>query len=133
MIADYMSKPLQGKFFKTFRSALMGWTNVSKVFKAYKLHTCPKERVEDNDNKTKDDDNRPNTTKNNDNRTKGDNIGQRDKTIKFKLEETIITEKRIMNPTDNKEIRRRKNKSYVDAVKQHNQTILNEMNKHLIT
>ena len=65
----------------------------------------------------------------NDNMTKDNNIGPRDKAVKIKSEAAVTAEKRI---TDNEEIRRRKNKSYADAVKQHNRTILNEMNKHLI-
>ena len=65
--------------------------------------------VENNDNKVRN--NRPDMA---------ENIGPRDKTVKFKLEETFITEERKINPTDNKEIRSRKNKSSVDAVKQQN-------------
>ena len=45
MIGDYMSKPIQGSLFKTFRGLLMGWTHISEVFKGY---IRPKERVEDN-------------------------------------------------------------------------------------
>ena len=44
MIADFMSKPVQGTLFKTFRAVLMGWVHVSEVFKNY-IH--PEERVED--------------------------------------------------------------------------------------
>ena len=42
MIADYMSKPVQGSLFKLFRSAIMGWVHISEVFKAYNR---PEERV----------------------------------------------------------------------------------------
>ena len=43
MIADFMSKPVQGSLFKTFRNVLMGWTHISEVFKGY---IRPEERVE---------------------------------------------------------------------------------------
>jgi hypothetical protein len=43
MIADFMSKPVQGSLFKTFREVLMGWTHISEVFKGY---IRPEERVE---------------------------------------------------------------------------------------
>ncbi|WP_288992895.1 Ty1/Copia family ribonuclease HI, partial [uncultured Marinobacter sp.] len=32
MVADYMSKPLQGKLFITFRNVIMGWQHVSTLF-----------------------------------------------------------------------------------------------------
>jgi hypothetical protein len=32
MVADYMSKPLQGKLFVTFRNVLMGWAHLSTLF-----------------------------------------------------------------------------------------------------
>lgn len=44
MIADFMSKPVQGQLFKTFRNVLMGWAHISSVFKGY-IH--PKDRIED--------------------------------------------------------------------------------------
>ena len=132
MIADYMSKPLQGSLFKTFRSALMGWTHVGEVFKAYKLHTRPKERVENNENIKDESETNDNETRNNangPNMQKYDDIGSRNRAVKLGTEAAVIEQRRI---TDNEEIRRRKNKSYADAVKQHNRTMLNEMNKHLI-
>ena len=43
MIADFMSKPVQGSLYKTFRNVLMGWTHISEVFKGY---IRPEERVE---------------------------------------------------------------------------------------
>jgi len=45
MIGDYMSKPVQGSLFKTFRSVIMGWKHISEVFKGY---IRPEERVENN-------------------------------------------------------------------------------------
>ena len=32
MLADFMSKPLQGKLFITFRKVLMGWVHISTLF-----------------------------------------------------------------------------------------------------
>ena len=32
MIADYMSKPLQGKLFVSFRDVIMGWQHISTLF-----------------------------------------------------------------------------------------------------
>ncbi len=32
MVADYMSKPLQGKLFITFRNVIMGWVHISTLF-----------------------------------------------------------------------------------------------------
>jgi len=32
MIVDYMSKPLQGKLFITFRNVIMGWEHISTLF-----------------------------------------------------------------------------------------------------
>ena len=32
MLADYMSKPLQGTLFHTFRNVIMGWTPLSTLF-----------------------------------------------------------------------------------------------------
>ena len=82
--------------------------------------------VGDNDNKAIDNGNGADATKND------DATGPRNEAVRFKSEETFITEKRIINPTDNEGIRRRKNKTYADAVKQHNRIFLNEMNEHLI-
>ena len=82
--------------------------------------------VEDNDNKAIDNGHGADVMKND------DATGPRNEAVRFKSEETIITEKRIINPTDNEGIRRRKNKTYADAVKQHNRIFINEMNKHLI-
>ena len=45
MIADYMSKPLQGKLFHTFRNVIMGWTHISTLFNIFSL---PEERVGNN-------------------------------------------------------------------------------------
>jgi hypothetical protein len=45
MIGDYMSKPVEGSLFKTFRSVIMGWRHISEVFKGY-IH--PEEHVENN-------------------------------------------------------------------------------------
>ena len=44
MIADFMSKPVQGQLFQTFRNVLMGWTHISSIFEGY---IRPEERVED--------------------------------------------------------------------------------------
>ena len=43
MIADYMSKPLQGALFYLFRNVIMGWSHISSVFEGY---VPPEERVE---------------------------------------------------------------------------------------
>ena len=43
MLADYMSKPLQGIIFKTFRSVIMGWEHISVLFH---LKPSIEERVE---------------------------------------------------------------------------------------
>ena len=43
MIADYMSKPLQGALFHLFRNIIMGWSQISSVFEGY---VPPEERVE---------------------------------------------------------------------------------------
>jgi hypothetical protein len=32
MIADYMSKPLQGSLFKIFRNVIMGWAHINTLF-----------------------------------------------------------------------------------------------------
>ena len=32
MIADYMSKTLQGKLFITFRNVIIGWAHISTLF-----------------------------------------------------------------------------------------------------
>ena len=47
MVADYMSKPLQGKLFHTFRNVIMGWTHISTLFDIF---TTTKERVGNNVN-----------------------------------------------------------------------------------
>ena len=47
MIADYMSKPLQGKLFHTFRNVIMGWVHISTLFDIF---STPKERVGNNVN-----------------------------------------------------------------------------------
>ncbi|GFH55411.1 hypothetical protein CTEN210_11887 [Chaetoceros tenuissimus] len=44
MIADFMSKPVQGQLFQTFRNVIMGWAHISTVFKGY---ICPVEPIED--------------------------------------------------------------------------------------
>ena len=49
MIADYMSKPLQGKLFHTFRNVIMGWKHMSTLFDAF---GSTEERVGYNDNLT---------------------------------------------------------------------------------
>ena len=46
-IADYMSKPLQGKLFHTFINVIMGWEHVSTLFDAF---NSSEERVGNNDN-----------------------------------------------------------------------------------
>lgn len=48
MIADFMSKPVQGQLFQTFRNVIMGWAHISCVFKGY-IH--PKEHVKDSKEK----------------------------------------------------------------------------------
>ena len=35
MLADFMSKPVQGSLFKNFRAALMGWTHMGKLYQGY--------------------------------------------------------------------------------------------------
>jgi hypothetical protein len=35
MAADYMSKPLQGKLFLTFRNVIMGWMHISTLFDVF--------------------------------------------------------------------------------------------------
>jgi hypothetical protein len=49
MIADYMSKPVQGKLFHTFRNVIMGWAHISTLFDAFSSN---EERVGDNGNLT---------------------------------------------------------------------------------
>ena len=44
MLADFMSKPLQGMLFKLFRSVIMGWEHISILFN---LRPSIEERVED--------------------------------------------------------------------------------------
>ena len=45
MLADYMSKPVQGSLFKKFREALMGWKHIGDLFEGC-IH--PEEHVETN-------------------------------------------------------------------------------------
>ena len=45
MVADYMSKPLQGKLFITFRNVIMGWQHISTLFDIF---SSPEKRVETN-------------------------------------------------------------------------------------
>ena len=45
MIADCMSKPLQGTLFHTFRNVIMGWKHISTLFDIFSL---PEERVGNN-------------------------------------------------------------------------------------
>jgi hypothetical protein len=45
MVADYMSKPLQGKLFATFRNVIMGWHHLSTLFG---ISSSPEKRVESN-------------------------------------------------------------------------------------
>jgi len=45
MLADFMSKPLQGKLFVTFRKVLMGWVHISTLFDIF---SPTEERVEKN-------------------------------------------------------------------------------------
>ena len=47
MVADYMSKPLQGKLFHTFRNVIMGWAHISTLFDIF---DTTKERVGNNVN-----------------------------------------------------------------------------------
>ena len=49
MIADYKSKPLQGRLFHTFRNVIMGWEHMSTLFDAL---GSTDERVGYNDNLT---------------------------------------------------------------------------------
>jgi len=47
MLADFMSKPLQGSLFHKFRNVLMGWTRINALFK----HSASnEERVENTTN-----------------------------------------------------------------------------------
>jgi hypothetical protein len=45
MLADYMSKPLQGKLFITFRNVLLGWVHFSTLFDIF---SPTEERVDNN-------------------------------------------------------------------------------------
>ena len=45
MIAEYMSKPLQGKLFVTFRKVIVGWAHISTLFDIF---SPTEERVENN-------------------------------------------------------------------------------------
>ena len=45
MLADYMSKPLQGKLFILFRHVLMGWQHISTLFDIF---SSTEKRVESN-------------------------------------------------------------------------------------
>ena len=45
MLADYMSKPIQGKLFTTFRNVIMGWEHLSTLFD---ISGSNEERVGDN-------------------------------------------------------------------------------------
>ena len=45
MLADYMSKPLQGKLFISFRNMLMGWQHISSLFNIF---SSTEKRVESN-------------------------------------------------------------------------------------
>jgi hypothetical protein len=45
MIADYMSKPLQGKLFHLFRNVIMGWAHINTL---YDFFGTNEERVENN-------------------------------------------------------------------------------------
>ena len=47
MIADFMSKPLQGSLFKRFRNVIMGWEHTSTLFN---VSSSNEERVENNRN-----------------------------------------------------------------------------------
>lgn len=35
MLADFMSKPVEGTLFKNFRAALMGWIHMSELYQRY--------------------------------------------------------------------------------------------------
>ena len=54
MVADYNTKPLQGKGFVNFRRGIMGWDHISVAYKGY---THPKERVGNNKKKVSNDSN----------------------------------------------------------------------------
>ena len=45
MLADYMSKPVQGKLFTSFRNVIMGWEHLSTLFD---ISGSNEERVGDN-------------------------------------------------------------------------------------
>ena len=45
MLADYMSKPVQGKLFTLFRNVIMGWEHLSALFD---ISSSNEERVGDN-------------------------------------------------------------------------------------
>ena len=47
MVADYMSKPLQGKLFISFRHVLMGWEHISTLFDIF---SSTEKRVENSSN-----------------------------------------------------------------------------------
>jgi len=47
MIADYLTKPLQGKQFLLFRELIMGWKNIDDILQA--IRQTAKERVESNE------------------------------------------------------------------------------------
>ena len=46
MIADYLTKPLQGKQFQLFRILIMGWKNIDDIL--HEIRSAAKERVENN-------------------------------------------------------------------------------------
>ena len=50
MVADYMSKPTQGKLFHTFRNVIMGWAHISTIFDVFDSN---EERVENTDKNEK--------------------------------------------------------------------------------
>ena len=45
MLADYMSKPVQGRLFTSFREVIMGWKHLSTLFD---ISNSNEERVGDN-------------------------------------------------------------------------------------
>ena len=50
MIADYLTKPLQGKMLKTFRDFIMGYVHINDPFQAIELSA--KEHIENSKNVT---------------------------------------------------------------------------------
>ena len=49
MLADFFTKPLQGKLFHKFRDVIMGWKHINTLHSKKTDALSPKERVENTD------------------------------------------------------------------------------------